>query len=194
VVCDRSGGEAVKSKSKFQKEAIAQHLRKCLGILPAIKKREHAEAASSFEGTIEAASDFIFKALRFEECRDFKRHPMAAELFALCVDHAIETNNFDFFIRLGRVLEQPALKCDASKELRKDRLSEFLLAGWDNDIGKPGYPVKLKDLSDEMILEVAGRFLKNDELTFDAVRKARQRLHLERDSHPHIKKGKIKLS
>jgi hypothetical protein len=136
------------------KKAFYTIVDKELGISPSeIKKADHDPDWAFFWG-IGAASN-----------RDLKIEWVKNRL-----QKAIENNDLKFFIRFGNALKQKP------RQLASDKVSFLLAMFWATPLGK--YP-PFSWFTDEALLEMLKILTGNEQLTFDQVRKIRQRLKLE---------------
>jgi len=142
-------------REKEGNEAFSKFLYKQQGISPSkIKKADHDPDWSFFFG-IGAASN-----------RDLK-----IEWVKSRIQKALEQNDLEFFIRFGSELKRKPRKNDF------DKLSYLLALGWNETVVKNFPP--LCGFTDEALLEILKIYTGNKSLTFDQIRKARQRLGLK---------------
>jgi hypothetical protein len=125
-----------------------------------------------------SAENFVLHVMKITE---FREGESIGLLLAATCDHAIQNMDWQFFIRLGRALDDPV----SVKELFDDPISNFILAGWENI----DHNIGLKDLSDEAITEYATIHLKPCEpFTLDQVRQIRYRMGFEKNLNPRFTK------
>lgn len=141
--------------------------------------------ASGKEGTKAA----VISMMQFSEFRNCQLAELASDIqesLALIITHSLANRDWQFFVRLGRALDKPAVSLfDVSKSL-----PFLILAGWEHSINDGGKEVSLRECSDDVITSILSVMLNNPALTLDSVTKARQRLKLPKNGNPKFTKFK----
>lgn len=121
-----------------------------------------------------ALEERVFHILKWERYRDLQ-HPDIARLMEL----ARRTGDQKLLVRLGRALDQkPKI---GHSDLYVDRLSFVLVEWW---VQGPEGRVGLCRLTDKALFEFCKLILNQENLSFDVVRKTRQRWGLKKGAKP----------
>lgn len=119
-----------------------------------------------------AITEWVFSLLSSERYRDLRR-------YKTIITSAIDRNDHDFFIRLGKELQR-------KPRHHLDELGIFIAMFWDKGFFELFPPLKF--CTDEALVDILRLQTRFSAVTFDQVRKARQRLGLRAINI----KGKIK--
>lgn len=149
-----------------------------------LEARGDAKAKSGEESSV-SFGDLRVDEEKFvlNEAKKFKRVDRVSGLIA----KAAKRNEVQFFVKLGKALQGKRAVPEVDRE-RVDRLRRFMVANWCEAIDYgPRFPlcfptggVPLCLLTDDELVDVLTKHLCNCDLTFDRVRKARQRLGLRK--------------
>jgi hypothetical protein len=146
---------------------LDDYLNRCAGIANALSKGNRGE--------------FVLKMMAFEEFRAMK-YPPFERIASAQFTEAFCDHDWEFFKKLGRALEQPAV--NFWQMIRSDQLAGLLLCFWENGLGDSPNAARLQDCSDEVTAEVVRFISGNAAHSFDSVRKTRQRLGLPKSGQP----------
>lgn len=127
-------------------------------------------------GTVHDEKSLLL-AYRFDLGR--KHYPLKSPVVKAIVQHALQTGDSHFFVRLGQVLTRPALHL--GKTGKPNRLEEFLLSHWAEQ--RDNLP-ELCRLTPQGLADVCTHILKpdaavDDDYSPEALVKVRQRLGLK---------------
>lgn len=174
AIRQREGALSVELSAKEAQRALVE---KATGI----EAHEKAVAAALAEGDVKRGlEEKVFFILRLEKFRDLQ-HPDIRKLMAL----ALETGDQDLIRRLGRALDEPAIRGPDDFDI--DGVCLVLTQWW---VKGPGGAAGLCQCTDEALTEFCNLAFKRHDLTLDAVRKARQRLGLKKGPEPWFTKAR----